>query len=49
MKYHPDDKEGIDKIHQVLIDTMKDGHGVAEVCLNLEIGGTNLRRDNKAQ
>ena len=37
MKYHPDNQEEIDKIHQVLIDTMRNGNGVAEVCDKLDI------------
>ena len=37
MKYHPDNQAEVDNIHQVVIDTMRDGHGVAEVCLTLEI------------
>ncbi len=37
IKYPPDNQEAIDKIHQRVIDTMKDGHGVAQVCVNLGI------------
>ena len=37
MKYHPDNQEEVAKIHKVLIDTMREGHGIAEVCINLDI------------